>query len=101
MHPSDNEPTYDTYSLQYEPRPGDTVVFDPNTLTDWEGMTDFDKIKYYGQFYDVQYPEKLIKFVFICNHYQQVGYCVLLGMNGRMYPMCHTSNFRFVEDEEC
>lgn len=48
------------------------------------------------------YGCKLKLFTYICEHSPQFSHCVLMDMNtGELLPMCHTSNFRLVSDEEC
>ena len=80
---------------------GDTVMFDPSNLNQdyWNGLTDKQKSEYYG---DYGYGSKLKLFTFITHHYPQLGHCLLMDMDtGKLLPMCHTSEFRLVSDEEC
>jgi len=83
-------------------KPGDTVVFDPDSFNPymWSKMSEDDKIKYYGP---LGYGrEKPLLFTFLCEHSPQVGHCVLVNMETQQIEtMRHTSDFRLATDEEC
>ena len=83
-------------------RTGDTVMFDPDSFNEdyWNKESVQNKIRYYGQYGFGQ--RKLKLFTYICEHHPQTGHCVLMDMDdGKLLPMCHTNNFRLVEDDEC
>lgn len=105
---------------------GDTVIFEPANFNPefWNGLKNHEKVKYYGNFYHLQYDLSIdlshsIKlpsiytaieiecckqklFTYICEHNPQNGHCVLMDMDtGELFPMCHTSNFRLATDDEC
>ena len=88
-----------TFSNSYPLRPGDTVVWDQETLN-MENTSEEDRIKYYG---DLGYgQEKPVLFTFVCHHHPQNGHCVLINMsNQKVETMRHTSEFRLVEEDEC
>jgi len=93
--------------------PGDVVVFEPNNFNQeyWNGLTEEEKIKYYGA---LGYGEEKMKlFVFLCEVFQAPdqhgvqygsGHCILatLGHNAdrRIEMMRHTSDFRLATEEE-
>ena len=82
-------------------KPGDTVIFNPKSFNPsyWDILTENSKIKYYGRF---GYGCELKLFTYICEHSPQFGHCILMDMDtGELLPMCHTSNFRLVSDDEC
>ena len=79
-----------------------TLIFDPSSLNRkyWNGLSEEDKIKYYGRYGYGQNKVKL--FTFICEHWPQIGHFVLMDMdNGQLLPMCHVSEFRIATDDEC
>jgi hypothetical protein len=81
---------------------GDTVVFDPDNFNPdfWNALSNADKLRYYGHFYER--PDKPKLLVFVCEHSPQIGHCLLMELaTGKMLPMCHTNDFRKVEDDEC
>lgn len=82
--------------------PGDTLVFDPKTFNTeyWEGLSENDRIKYYG---DLGYgSDKLVLFTYLCEHNPQAGHCVLVNMdNQKIETMRHTNNFRLATALEC
>jgi hypothetical protein len=82
-------------------RSGDTVVFDPESFNPdyWNGLSEKDKIKYYGP---LGYGEdKLKTFTFITEMHPQTGHCILIDIaTGKIETMRHTSNFRLADDEE-
>ena len=83
-------------------KPGDTVVFDPDSFNPdyWNKLSEEEKIKYYGP---LGYgKDKPLLFTFLCEHSPQIGHCVLVNMETqKVETMRHTDNFRLVTDEEC
>lgn len=80
---------------------GDTVIFEPDNFNPdfWNALTDYEKIRYYGMY---GYGFKLKLFMYICEHNPQTSHCTLMDIsNGDLYPMCHISNFRLANDDEC
>jgi hypothetical protein len=83
-------------------RPGDTVTLEIDHFNPdfWNGLSESDRIKYYSVFGYGSKPCKL--FTFITYHYPQLDHCVLMDIDdGKLFPMCHASNFRLVSDDEC
>lgn len=83
---------------------GDTVRFEPDTFNPnyWNSLSDAEKVKYYGDIYNFENPNRPFLFTFITEHYPQTGHCVLINMqNQKIETMRHTSNFVLVEDDEC
>lgn len=88
--------------MRSTPRVGDTLIFDPRGFnkTYWNGLSEEERVKYYGRY---GYGQKRVKlFTFICEHWPQISHCVLMDMDdGKLLPMCHISDFRLVGEDEC
>lgn len=82
-------------------RPGDTLIFDPSRFNPayWNGLTEEEKIRYYGKFgYG---SEQTNLFTYLAPHRQQPGHCVLVSMqDGRVWTMCHDTEFRLATEDE-
>jgi len=83
-------------------KPGDTVIFDPDTFNPdyWDKLSEEDRVKYYGP---LGYGrEKPLHFTFLCEHSPQFGHCVLVNMETQQVEtMRHTTNFRLATEDEC
>lgn len=83
---------------------GDTVVFDPNSFNSeyWNGLSEEDRIKYYGPLGYGRPADKPLLFVFLMEHHPQQGHCVLVNMeNQQIETMRHIEDFRLAKDDEC
>ena len=81
--------------------PGTVVVFDPRNFNPeyWKGLSEEDRIKYYGPLGYVAARPKF--FVFLCEIRNAPGHCVLVSLNDqKIETMRHTSDFREVDEEE-
>lgn len=84
---------------------GTVVVFEPNNFNPeyWKGLSEEDKIKYYGPLgYGAEKP-KLFVFLSKINdeHGNDTGHCVLVSLDDqRIETMRHTNDFRKATDEE-
>lgn len=82
-------------------KPGDTVIFEPKNFNPafWDGLSEADRIKYYGP---LGYGrDKPLLFTFLFEHKPQHGHCVLVNMeNQKVETMRHTSDFRLATDDE-
>lgn len=80
---------------------GDAVVFEPANfnLDYWNGLTEKDRVKYYGP---LGYgAEKKKVFVFLGEINQTPGHCILISLDDqKIETMRHISDFRLVTDEE-
>ena len=84
-------------------KPGDTVVFDPDSFNPdfWNGLSLEQKKRYYGNLYNFE-EDKPYLFTFLCYHSPQVGHCVLVSMEDQhIETMRHPDDFRLVGDDEC
>jgi len=81
-------------------KPGTVVVFDPASFNPnfWDGLSEDERVKYYGE---LGYGSKKLKlFVFVCE-INESGHCLLVDMDtGLNVLMRHTYNFRPATDEE-
>lgn len=85
-------------------RPGDTVIFDPDSFNPdyWNNLSEEDKVKYYGPLGYGRPKDKPLLFTFLCEHHPQGGHCVLVNMeNQKVETMRHPSDFRLAGDDEC
>ncbi len=84
---------------------GTVVVFEPKNFNSeyWAGLSEEDRVKYYGP---LGYGQEKIKlFVFLAEILdpdgESSGHCVLADMDdGHVEIMRHTSDFRKATDEE-
>jgi hypothetical protein len=83
-------------------KPGDTVVFDPDSFNPewWNALSEKERLRYYGC---LGYGrDKPLLFTFICEYHPQIGHCVLINMeNQKIETMCHISDFRLAIENEC
>jgi len=83
---------------------GDTVVFDPESFNQeyWNGESDENKRKYYGDIYNFDNPDKPFLFTFLAEHWPQLGHCTLVNMQTQQVEtMRHMPDFRLVQNDEC
>lgn len=81
-------------------KPGTVVVFDPAHFNPrfWEGLSEEDRVKYYGPLGYGSEKRKL--FVYVCE-INDSGHCLLVDMDtGLNVLMRHTSDFRAATEEE-
>lgn len=81
-------------------KPGTVVVFEPTHFNPrfWEGLSEEDRLKYYGPLGYGSEKRKL--FVYVCE-INESGHCLLVDMDtGLNVLMRHTSDFRPATDEE-